>query len=240
MPALRVWSATMADSVKVSWSGGKDSTAALLLHLHAGHKVKAVCYVPMFDDQIPLIEKAHYEFIVQTADRFRQMGADVQLVSGMTYFDFVTHVITRGKNKGKIMGFPPYITGMCSFRVYSKHKALNNAQLGTFDYEDIGIAFDEKKRHGQLTASKRSILVERQVTESDAYWICLEEGMLSPTYKQGNKRDGCALCPHAPQARRERWFSDYPAVLPKLAYLQQVVQEQRPEHPPLRGGLYFI
>lgn len=230
----------MADAVKVSWSGGKDSTAALLLHLQAGHQVKAVCYVPMFDEQIPLIEKAHYEFIVQTAERFRRMGAEVHIVSGMSYSDFVLHVITRGKNKGKIVGFPCYITGLCNFRVYSKHKALNNPQLGAYDYEDVGIAYDEKKRHGQLTAFKRSILVERQITESDAFQICVDHGILSPIYNQANKRDGCALCPHASASRRDRWFADYPDVLSKLAHLQRVVKEQRPEHPPLRGGLYFI
>ena len=31
----------MKPTVKVSWSGGKDSTCAVLLHLEAGHKVKA-------------------------------------------------------------------------------------------------------------------------------------------------------------------------------------------------------
>ena len=32
----------MKPTVKVSWSGGKDSTCAVLLHLEAGHKVKVV------------------------------------------------------------------------------------------------------------------------------------------------------------------------------------------------------
>lgn len=34
----------MQQTVKVSWSGGKDSTCAVLLHLRDGHKVKVVNY----------------------------------------------------------------------------------------------------------------------------------------------------------------------------------------------------
>lgn len=45
----------MKPTVKVSWSGGKDSTCAVLLHLEAGHKVKAVNYTPMFTEEIPLL-----------------------------------------------------------------------------------------------------------------------------------------------------------------------------------------
>ena len=38
----------MKPTVKVSWSGGKDSTCSVLLHLQAGYKVKVVNYIPMF------------------------------------------------------------------------------------------------------------------------------------------------------------------------------------------------
>lgn len=34
--------------VKVAWSGGKDSTCAVMLHIKRGDKVKVVCYIPMF------------------------------------------------------------------------------------------------------------------------------------------------------------------------------------------------
>lgn len=45
----------MNDVVKVSWSGGKDSTCALDLHLERGDKVIAVNYTPMLTDTIPLL-----------------------------------------------------------------------------------------------------------------------------------------------------------------------------------------
>lgn len=50
----------MKPTVKVSWSGGKDSTCAVLLHLEAGHKVKAAMELCRHCDLLsPLYE--HYK-----------------------------------------------------------------------------------------------------------------------------------------------------------------------------------
>ena len=89
----------MQQTVKVSWSGGKDSTCAVLLHLRDGHKVKVVNYTPMFTDEIPLLLKEHYEFIQKTAKRFRDMGAEVYMVTGMTYCDYVLRRKTKGPTR---------------------------------------------------------------------------------------------------------------------------------------------
>ena len=106
----------LSDIVKVSWSGGKDSSCAVMQHLHACNTVKVVCYIPMFTDAIPLITKVHYEFILRTADRFRQMGAEVYIVTGMTYYCYVTHRSTRGKFQGRAFGFPCFRRGQCGFK----------------------------------------------------------------------------------------------------------------------------
>ena len=90
-------------TVKVGWSGGKDSTATVLLHLERGDKVKAVCYIPMFTKEIPLILKDHYQFILNTADYFRSLGAEVYIVTGITYVEYVLRRATRGKNKGPLL-----------------------------------------------------------------------------------------------------------------------------------------
>lgn len=226
-------------TVKVGWSGGKDSTASVLLHLEQGDKVKAVCYIPMFTKEIPLITKKHYEFIMNTAERLRKMGAEVNIVSGMTYWDYVSHTITRGENIGKMRGFPITQVGMCDFKNQSKVSSLNKCDVGNYDYYDMGIAFDEVKRHGQLTNTKRSILYEKQYTEEMAKQKCLEYNMFSPHY-ENEKRDGCALCYNAPKKRREKWFEDYPQAIPLVIELQEMVKQKRPDRPPLRGYKYFI
>lgn len=183
----------MSDIVKVSWSGGKDSTCAVLKHLELGHKVKVVCYMPMFTDDIPLITKEHYDFIMKTADRFRGMGAEVHIVTGKTYYDFVLTRSSRGKFKGRMFGFPPFITGMCNFKTYSKTKALSQCDVGEYDYEDIGIAFDEIARQKQLNDRKRSILCELEMTEENAKQHVLKYDMLSPHYATQKKRWLCIM-----------------------------------------------
>lgn len=192
----------MSDIVKVSWSGGKDSSCAVMKHLELGHKVKAVCYIPMFTEEIPFICKNHYEFILRTADKFRALGAEVHIVTGETYFHFVLRRSSRGKFKGRMFGFPLFQSGKCGFKRDSKIKALDALDIGYYDYEDIGIAADEVARHGQLTEKKRSILCELGITEQDAKEYDILHDILSPHYDY-NTRDGCALCPNAKVAERE-------------------------------------
>lgn len=229
----------MKPTVKVSWSGGKDSTCAVLLHLEAGHKVKAVNYTPMFTEEIPLLLKDHYEFIQKTAERVRDWGAEVYMVTGMTYCDYVLRRKTKGADKGGIMGFPCFIPRMCKFKNFGKIKELKSCDVGCYDYEDIGIAYDEKKRQTQLNEKLRSILVEYEITEQRAMEICKHCDLLSPLYEH-YKRDGCTLCPNAPKREREQWFREYPEAVPILKELQDKVRAEKPEQSPLRNHEWFL
>ena len=227
--------------VKVGWSGGKDSTCSVMLHIARGDKVKAVCYIPMFTKEIPLINKKHYEFILQTADYFRSLGAEVFFADGgLTYYEYVTHIAKSGKYKGQIFGFPWYASGQCGFKRDGKLRACNNCDVGDYDYESIGIAYDEVKRHGQLSEEKRSILFEMKITEQGGTDYCKERNLYSPHYNKKRKRDGCSLCPNASERERQEWFEDYPEAIPLVIELQNLVKEQRPDRPPLRGYKYFI
>lgn len=227
------------DIVKVGWSGGKDSTCATHKRILRGDKVKAVCYVPMFTEEIPLVLKSHYEYINNTANLFRSMGAEVYIVSGITYWDYCTHIAKSGKHKGKMFGFPCFKTSQCGFKRDSKLPALNKIDVGEYDYEDIGIAYDEIKRHGQLNEKKRSILVEEQITEFEALQYCIKNNILSPNYAT-KKRDGCTLCPNAKEKERQEWYKDYPQAVPLLMELQRIVNQHRPENKPLRENKWFI
>ena len=228
-------------TVKIGWSGGKDSTCAVMLHIRRGDKLKIVCYIPMFTEKIPLILKKHHIFILQTAEYLRSLGAEVHIISGMTYYDYVTHIAKSGKNKGKIFGFPWFVRAMCGFKRDSKEKALLSCDVGEYDYEGIGICADEKARHNQLNEDKRSILCELGLTQKDTRQYCEENKLLSPHYlNDWQKRDGCALCPHASDKEREQWFEDYPEAVPIVKFLQELVKKERPEQTPLRGYRWFI
>lgn len=228
----------MHDVVKVNWSGGKDSTCAVLKHIERGDKVIAVCYIPMLTDEIPLLLKEHYEFILNAADRFRTMGATVYIVHGMTYYDYVHKRSTRGKFKGRAFGFPMIQRGRCGLKRDSKLKALGSLSIEC-DYEDIGIAFDEPSRASFISETKRSILCDLKITEDDALLYCLKRGFLSPHY-DFLRRDGCVLCPHAGSKERKKWLQQYPEAKPVILELQEFVKRERPGQFPLRGLKLFI
>lgn len=227
--------------VKIGWSGGKDSTTAVMKHIERGDEVKVVHYTPMFTKEIPLILKDHYSFILQTADYFRSLGAEVNFADkGVTYYEYVTHVALAGSCKGQIFGFPIIGAGMCGFKRDGKLRALSLCDVGEYDYESVGICFDETKRHSQLNENLRSILCELKMTQEDTKQYCLTNGLYSPHYTHNTKRDGCALCYNAKEDERRRWFEDYPEAIPIVLELQNLVKERRPDRPPLRSYRYFI
>ena len=227
----------MGDIVKLSWSGGKDSTAAALLHLERGNRLIMVNYIPMFTRDIPLLHSDHYKFLLDAADYFESRGCVVIFVHGETYVDHVRKITTRGKNKGLPHGFP-YAGKFCAFASDSKIKALNSVTLGGYDYQDVGIAADEVRRLGQLNKHKRSILAENNITEAQAHMICEKYGLLSPVYERLT-RDGCVLCHNGSEKERLRWFAEYPEAWEILHRLEIEMHQRRPDRPPLRNHKYF-
>ena len=181
---------------------------------------------------------------METAAYFKALGAQIYFADGgLTYYEYVTHIAKIGKYKGQIFGFPIVGRGMCGFKRDGKLKALSLCDVGYYDYEGVGIAYDETRRHGQLNENLRSILVEEKITEDDATEYCKENDLYSPHYSCTGKkkmRDGCALCYNASEKERQEWFKDFPEAIPLVIELQNIVKEQRPDRPPLRGYEYFI
>lgn len=197
------------DIVKLNWSGGKDSTASFLLHIDRNDVVKAVYYIPMLTGSIPLITKKHESYIKNFIACYSGPGADFIQAKGVTYWEHVHHIKTRGKDKGHIRGIGLGF-GFCVFRDMSKRKALASVDVGFYEYEDIGIAADETRRLLQLDGvKKRSILAELGVTENQAFEMCRNRGCLSPVY-ESSFRDGCVICPNAHDDRLKEWARDYP------------------------------
>lgn len=202
---------------KINWSGGKDSTAATILHYLRGDICIVVCYIPMLTDSIPMIHKTHYDFIINTKSVFRSWGFDVKIVTGKTYYDHTHYIVTRGKRKGLIYGTGLGL-GFCKFRDLSKIPALNSVEKN-WDFADIGIAFDETKRQNQLNNTMRSILCEMEYTEQDAKNLCIRFGMLSPLYETC-KRDGCTICPNNKESDFVSWLREYPDAIPILLEIE--------------------
>lgn len=210
------------DVVKISWSGGKDSTASVIIHGERGDKIKAVYYIPYLTDGIPLITRKQFDFMHEAIEVLcKRYDFHAFQARGISYYDHVTRVLTRGPRKGEIMGYGLGF-GFCLFRDYSKRKALDECNVGLFDYNDIGIAYDEKKRLNQLGAEKRSIIVEYKMTESDCFDLCAKYGLLSPVYVQKGMRDGCVICPNCNDGRLREWAQDYPEGVKILKDIERI------------------
>lgn len=191
----------------ISWSGGKDSTASIIVCYENGIKVDGVVMSEvMFDHSrnisgenprhiqwiynvaIPIIEKVFgYKVIV-----LRDKSDYVQ--------EFNHRVGVRSKHKeriGKKRGW--FIGGMCIGNDRLKMRPLRKFFKGIGKCEKIvGIAYDEQVRLRKKImqeGGERSVLAEYQITEEMTYDICRKYNLLSPTYDD-KSRGGCWFCPN--------------------------------------------
>jgi len=187
----------------VSWSGGKDSTASIILLHEIGAKNVHISTVDiMYNDTISAVPEMQH-FKEQTAETFKEWGYSVEFIKHptKTYENEYLHVVTRSKipeRNGKIQGAP--IMGMCIF-TGQKQQLLKKAskQYGEC-IEIIGIASDEQQRfnrHHFKGGKYASILAITHTTENMAKDLCRKYNMLSPLYDMDYKRDGCFFCPYS-------------------------------------------
>lgn len=171
----------------VSLSGGKDSTAMLLMMLDRGMPIDEVVWFdggwefPEMHDHIALVE--------------RNTGVSVTRLKPEKSFDYwmFDHVRTRGKYKGKAgWGWARPMARWCTKIKTSTINAhlLSNAD-GREIVQHIGIAADETHRCRGLSYP----LVDWGVTEADALAYCLDRGYDWGGLYDANKRVSCWCCP---------------------------------------------
>lgn len=181
-----------------SWSGGKDSTASIILdHIHGLPPSKIIFAEVMFDSEKGISGEMpeQIKWIKERAiPVFQKWGFEVEILH--SEYDYVTLFNREIRNSkipernGKIRAFP--LGGMCYANRDIKSKAIS-AFLSTLkgqEYQQyIGIAIDEPKRLERMHNRKRQVsLLERfNFTEKMAYKLCEEYDLLSPIYKNSNR-----------------------------------------------------
>lgn len=205
----------------VSWSGGKDSTASIILaHLHNEPVDSIVFAEVMFDkaDGISGENPRHIDFIKNKAiPLFELWGYKVDVIhSDRDFLSVFNRVIERPRkhlwHKGLKYGFPP--NGLCSVKRDCKMRAINTYYKSIKDecVQYVGIAVDEPKRLASLHKTNNISLLEKYgLTEADAMELCKEYGLLSPTY-EFSSRGGCWFCPNAKLAEHRDIRNRYPEV----------------------------
>lgn len=203
----------------ISWSGGKDSTATIILcHTH-NIPIKKIIYVRMmWDDELPATLPIMTEFVDRAKEVFESWGYPVEIVkSKQTAKEITEKKYFRSKKypykNGKYYGITNFMRGFCKFTGV-KTETIQTLSKG--EYEMIGYACDEMDRIGRLTDKKQSIMLSLGITEQVAFSICRRYNLLSPLYDLDISRDGCWFCPNAGKRERELLKENYPELVNKI------------------------
>ena len=146
-----------------SWSGGKDSTASIILAHEHGEPLDLIIFSEvMFDKNISGELPEHIDFIKNKAiPVFESWGYEVKILhSDKTFLDCFYHIVQKSqKNKGKRQGFP--FPGMCKINDRCKTKPLDRYfknYPGEYT-KYIGIAKDEPKRKKRINKADNKRLL---------------------------------------------------------------------------------
>jgi len=204
----------------VSWSGGKDSTATILLMREHGVPIKEIIYVRMmFDDELAATLPIMTDFVDRAAETFRGWGYKTTEVRAIrSAMDLANDIYFKSKHEyknGKPYGMTAFCRRACRLQQI-KQKTIENQIKIENEYQMIGYAADEPERLHRLGDKKQSIMAVLGVTELDAMRICEAAGLLSPLYHAGIGRDGCFFCPNAAKRERERLRHNHPELIEKI------------------------
>ena len=209
-----------------SWSGGKDSTASIILaHEHNEPLDLIIFSEVMFDENISGELPEHIDFIKNKAiPVFESWGYEVKILRAkLNYMDIFMREPTRGKHfgTGKKTGFP--MSGKCQINRSVKVLPIKNF-LSSIDEEFtqyIGIAVDEPVRMERIVNSgnKVSLLKKYEYTEQMAFDLCKKYDLLSTIYEFA-PRGGCWFCPNANYAELNYLRTYHPDLWNKLLELE--------------------
>ena len=194
----------------VNFSGGKDSTAMLLMMLEKGITVDRIICVDT-TKEFPQM----YEHIEKVQAMVEPLKIEVVKID----FDywFGEHIKTRGKRKGeKGYGFPDFRIRWCTA---IKREAVKKIQK-TISEESTqfhGIAFDEKER--TLNNEGRNIkypLVEWQITEKQALEYCYSRGLDWGGLYEKMHRVSCWCCTLSRIGELRVLYNEFPELWEEL------------------------
>ncbi len=222
----------------ISWSGGKDSTASIILmHEHQKELINDGDEVVILFSEV-MFDKKHnisghnpdiIKFIYDKKKVFESWGYKVEILrSDKDYLDVFYHRLKRSpdpKRVGLVHGFVP--SGICAVKRDCKLKPIEKWHTEhTEEYVNyIGIAMDESSRLESLHKQKNavSLLEKYNFTEDDAKKLCITYDMLSPQYALAGgkmKRDGCWFCPNAKLCEHKAIMEQNPKAWKKYVSLE--------------------
>lgn len=193
----------------ICWSGGKDSTASIIICWRLGIPIKGVVFSEVMfshEKNISGENPVHIDWIYNVAIPIIEnvFGYKVVILRDKSDYAQEFNHLVKGSKKhpernGKKSGF--FIGGMCAGNDRLKMRPLRKFFKERGECEQIvGIAADEPKRLARLKKGKRSVLAEQCIVEQKTYAICREYNLLSPIYGTVN-RGGVLVLPEPRNGR---------------------------------------
>lgn len=215
-----------------SWSGGKDSTASVILdHIHGLPPSKIIFSEVMFDRKREISGELpeHIDFVQNKAKPlFESWGYEVEIVRAeKDYIDVFYHKIQRSKVQDRVGKYAGWVMGgMCAanrdLKIAPVREYYKRIDLAGEEYTQyVGIAIDEPKRLKRLEGTNKISLLQRfGFAEQMAYDLCKEYGLLSPMY-HFSKRGGCWFCPNQSYSKLAYIKANYPELWEELRRLNE-------------------
>lgn len=193
----------------VSFSGGKDSTAMLLMMIERGVAVDRVICV---DTTKEFPEMYSHIAKVQTL-----CPVEIEVVKIDYDYWFGEHIKTKGKNKGKVgYGFPDFRNRWCTSLKREAVKRVQKTITGDC-IQFHGIAFDEKDRcKNNAGRNIRYPLVEWQITGKQALEYCYAKGLNWGGLYEKFHRVSCWCCPLSRISELRILYNDFPELWAEL------------------------
>lgn len=185
----------------VSFSGGKDSTAMLLMMIEKDYPIDEIIFVDT-GKEFPQMYN-HIDQVEQYIKRpITRLNIDFE-------YWFANHIKTKGKNKGKKgYGWPDFNNRWCTrlkLNAIEKHINIYRKQ-GFKVLEHVGIAFDEPER----IKTKDYPLYLLEITEQQALDYCYSKGFdWEGLYKKFH-RVSCYCCPLSRLEELRTVYSEFP------------------------------
>ena len=209
----------------IAWSGGKDSTASVILAHEKGIPIDLIIISLVWFDKSRGIygeSPEHIKWVLEYAKPlFESWGYKVAVVdSDRDYLHHFYNIRRRSKYPemvGKYHGF--VLAGKCRM---NREKTIPMQRylcgLGGAYELFVGIAADEKKRLEKMKARKNesSLLEQYGMTGADAKALCAHYGLLSPLYQYA-ERGGCWFCPNQTMREMAHTKTVYPELWAELA-----------------------
>lgn len=192
----------------VSFSGGKDSTAMLLIMLEEGCRIDEIIYCDTgkeFPEMYEHIDKVE-----------KYIGRKITRLKAEKSFDYYMfeHEKTRGKNRGK-KGYG-WATMRCRWCTTILKNNVISKYLKKYEEEGyveyVGIAYDEQKR----IKDKKYPLVDRKMTEKDCLQYCYDRGFDWGGLYEHFDRLSCWCCPLKNMKELKILYKYYPNMWEEL------------------------